>query len=98
MTKLNPECMPSNKERKGYIRGFAYTSQGYILPCCWLDSARLVEELSKYGLFDNELKLENNKSVSDILSSEQWKKFIEIINSDPDNAPQQCKRKCGNVS
>lgn len=92
---LKPECMPGNIDRKGYIRGFAYTSQGYLLPCCWLDTQRLVNELRKYGLFDKELRLENNSTVYDILNSKQWQKFIHIINNDPDNAPSQCKKKCG---
>ena len=93
--KLLPECL-GNAKNKDYVRGIAYTSEGYLLPCCWLDIPRLKSELERFDLFNEKLKLSNNKSVDDIINSNEWKNFIDVIINDPKNAISQCKRKCGN--
>jgi hypothetical protein len=92
--KLHPECLGKALNKK-YVRGIAYTSEGYLLPCCWLDIPRLKPELERFGLFNEKLRLENNNSVEDIIESDEWQSFMEVVLNDPENAVSQCKRKCG---
>lgn len=87
--------MPNNKKENGYIRGIAYTSQGYMLPCCWLDNPSVRDELEKLGFYDETLKVENNETIDNIIYSDAWSNFIYIINHDPNKAPNKCKRMCG---
>jgi hypothetical protein len=94
---LVPECMPEFYPKNKYIRGIAYTATGYLLPCCWLDTPRLEQELLKYGLLDENLKLANNATVEDIIHSPQWQNFLNILISEQDNAPSKCKEKCGSA-
>ena len=94
MKKLNPLCVDSND--KTDVRGIAYCSNGWLLPCCWLDSPAYKEELSKHGLYNESLKLENNNSVYDIVNSDEWVKFIDLVsNGDYDSTPEKCRRQCG---
>jgi len=93
MCKLKPRCFVENKEHYGWLQGIAYTSDGYLLPCCWLDSIGYKQDLERLNLLDESLKLENNE-VEDIINSEQWKEFFRVLVEDPDNAPCKCKLKC----
>ena len=102
MTKLEPRCFPERfkgqKETSDAMNtmGIAYTSTGYLMPCCWLDDdIRHIKEYENLGLHDEELKLANNKSVEDIVYSEQWQNFTRILAEEPHNAPTKCKQKCG---
>lgn len=99
MTKLEPRCLPEyfkkQKENEISYMGIAYTSTGYLMPCCWLDDdVTLVKEYQKLGLHDEELKLSNNKCVEDIVYSKQWQNFTRILTEEPHNAPTRCKQKC----
>lgn len=100
MTKLEPRCFPEffkkQKEVESMIpQGITYTATGYLMPCCWLDDdVRLIKEYEKLGLHDEELKLANNKSVENIVYSEQWQNFRRILAEEPHNAPTRCKQKC----
>ena len=89
--KLKPRCFPGNKQRMG----IAYCSNGWLLPCCWLDNLRNQNELADIGLFDESLKLENNKDVASIVNSHQWRKFIENLELVSDKVPSRCWEKCG---
>lgn len=95
MHKLEPKCFPEHLNKEKEIRGIAYTATGFLMPCCWLDGIGFNNEYEKLGLHDEELKLENNKSVEDIICSKQWKNFTRILIEEPHNAPTKCKQKCG---
>jgi hypothetical protein len=84
------------KDNNGVVMGIAYCSDGYLLPCCWLDTEWSKKTLVELGLYDNELKLENNNSVEDIVKSNQWKSFIRILQEEPELAPKKCHEKCKN--
>lgn len=92
--EINPKCIIL-KEGAEELQGIAYTSNGYLLPCCWLDSKTYESELKAKGLLNEHLKLSNNNSVEDIISSEEWVKFIAELHSNPNNALTKCKEKCG---
>ena len=90
---LTPLCLAANKNT--VRKGFAYTSRGYIIPCCWLDTQSADEDLTNLGMYDEELKLANNDSVEQIINSNQWRNFIRIISEDQEKAPVKCKKWCG---
>lgn len=92
MTILKPRCI--YKDINNVVQGIAYCSDGYLLPCCWLDGLQSKKELINLGLYDNELKLENNESVEKIIRSKQWVNFIKIISKDNHLAPTKCHEKC----
>jgi len=102
---IKPECMPYyyNKEKikidntKGVSQSIAYTTDGYLLPCCWCDAPSTKTDLVKAGLYDENLKLANNTSVEDILASTAWGEFINTIMHSPKNAAWCCREKCGVV-
>lgn len=91
--KLVPQCLYNGENLN--VRGIAYCSNGFLLPCCWLDSPFNKGDLVKLGFYDEELKLSNNEKVEDIVNSKQWKNFIEIIANDHERAPFKCKKQCG---
>jgi hypothetical protein len=99
---IKPECMPyyydeSNKQtyNTGVSQGIAYTTDGYLLPCCWCDAPSTRKSIEELGFYNETLKLSNNESVLHIISSEVWKNFIDIIMRHPTSAPRCCKEKCG---
>tara|TARA_B110000503_G_scaffold99799_1_gene149295 strand:- start:29156 stop:29440 length:285 start_codon:yes stop_codon:yes gene_type:complete len=92
--KIQPKCIIVKEDAKE-IMGIAYTSNGYILPCCWLDSKTLEKELMSKGLLNESLKLSNNNSIEDIITSNSWKNFIEELFLNPENTISKCKIKCG---
>lgn len=86
--KLVPKCVHVN-------RAEAYVNTGHILPCCWLDGmlARKEPEIDK--LFAEHLKVENNETLEDIITSEEWIEFFNNILNQPKNAPKECYKYCG---
>ena len=99
---IKPECMPhyydesGNKEYTNRVtQGIAYTSDGYLLPCCWCDAPSTRKDFVELGVYHESLKLSNNESVDVILSSAVWIQFIDTIMHHPTTAPRCCREKCG---
>lgn len=90
---LKPRCMPGTENPTGLY----YSSEGYILPCCYLDtiSSETNKELKELGMFDTELLLSNNEKIEDILNSAQWLSFNNILKNKPACAPERCRKICG---
>ena len=87
---LEPKCKNEAKKPQGLY----YSSQGYILPCCWLDTTKMTD-VKNHGLLDENLKLSNNNKIEDILKSKQWTNFLDILKNKPECAPTKCKEMCG---
>ena len=99
--KLYPQCHPYWIEgdqilKLKDIKILTHTSTGSIVPCCHTDITDNIEEFSKLGMFDEELKVKNVKRIEDILMSKQWINFHRTLVEQPENAPRVCKRVCGN--
>lgn len=77
------------------VKGFTYSSRGWIVPCCHVDSTINDPYFELYGILDEHLKLENVESVEEILESPEWKEFHRVLLEDPENAPDGCKVVCG---
>lgn len=89
---IKPKCLQFHENLN---KGAAYTSDGFMLPCCWLDDPPVYEYIKKAGLKDEELAVRNNESLEDIFTSDQWENFFTTILHDPENASYMCKKKCG---
>lgn len=89
--KINPKCLSQERDRKGA----AYTSDGFMLPCCWLDDPPVYDYVVKCGLKDPKLALANNDSLEQIYTSDEWENFFQIIVHNPEKASYMCKKKCG---
>lgn len=83
--KLHPKCIDNNKPP-------ALSATGYMLPCCWCDTAdfRGFESLMK-----DHLHLDNVNDVrNEIILSEEWDNFFYTLIENPKAAPSVCRRKC----
>ena len=84
--KLYPRCLDLEQRKPP-----AYSAAGYILPCCWADTAnwdgyeKLVQE---------HLHISNVKDVDEILFSDEWDEFFHNLIENPKLAPRVCKVKC----
>ena len=94
--RIKPRCL--TYEPTSYHKPAAYTADGFMLPCCWLDDPKNdhgVEE--KFHLKDEELALKNNDKLEDIYGSKQWEHFFDTLVNNPSCALKQCQYKCGNL-
>ena len=91
--KLRPKCLAFGEDE---IKGAAYTSDGYMLPCCWLDQPQAERQVIAFGLRDDELLLSKNEKLEDIFTSNQWENFFQTLVNKPEESCFICKKKCGN--
>ena len=90
--KIKPKCLNYRSQDN---KGAAYTSDGYMLPCCWLDDPPVYRYVKLSGLKDEELLLSRNERLEDIFASDQWENFFQTLLNNPENASYMCKKKCG---
>lgn len=90
--KIDPKCL---KFHENANKGAAYTSDGFMLPCCWMDDPPVYRYIVESGLKDPELAVANNEKLEDIFRSDQWENFFTTLLYDPMNASYMCKKKCG---
>jgi hypothetical protein len=82
--KFKPKCL--NHEAP-----IAYSAEGYIIPCCWVDR----NGCTGYERFYKQsLHIDNNESIEDILLSDTWLEFYNMLEHRPNEAPQHCHSKC----
>jgi hypothetical protein len=97
--KLYPRCHPywidgETKTKLNTMQILTHTAEGHLLPCCMCDTSNKTE-LSSFGMFDEELKIENVDNIKRILLSKQWINFHKMLLENPDSAPKICKKYCG---
>lgn len=88
---FRPKCMNGRKV-------FAHSPGGWILPCSWVSpNLNNPEEKITQDLFNESLKIENVDSIEDILFSDEWLSFFEIIREgNIEKLPKPCKKYCVN--
>lgn len=99
--KLYPKCHPywvedGEKIENPNMNGVAYTARGYLLPCCWCDNNRpeTIKQFEYFGFYGDHMRLENNE-VEDIVMSDEWYDFHNMLLFNPEFAPEYpCKKKC----
>ena len=80
---FRPSCIHDNKEP-------AYSSTGYILPCCWCDTGFILEDEDFASIVQEKFRLDNVQSVKEIVESDEWKEFKKFK-----TIPVVCQRYCG---
>jgi hypothetical protein len=83
---FTPSCIHDNKE-------LAYSSTGYILPCCWCDSGFILDDDDFKNIVQDKFKVENVENVSEILESDEWIDFFKF-----EKIPVVCQKYCGGGS
>lgn len=84
MLIFNPKCLNG--------KDLGYSVTGHITPCCWTNISWNDPYLK--DLFSPKLHIDNNQTVEDILNSEPWNKFFDMLKNNPNNAPFHCKKMC----
>ena len=83
--KVNPKCLVKKE--------LAYTATGHLLPCCWCENQKDKEFLP---LYKEKLKIENVDGIDEILLSDEWKHFADLLTKNPvKTAPKTCWKYCG---
>jgi hypothetical protein len=85
-----PQCL-LKKNRKALF----FENKGFIVPCC--ETPFHQKEFEMLGLYDEEFHISNLKDEEDVrnvLKSEQWTDFFNILINEPENAPSICKQFC----
>tara|TARA_B100001093_G_scaffold123831_1_gene116424 strand:+ start:3084 stop:3374 length:291 start_codon:yes stop_codon:yes gene_type:complete len=92
MSLLDPKCLWKTNDSMPT----AYTSDGYLLPCCWVDTPRSHITLKHLGMKNKELLVSNNNEITDIFQSDQWIDFFTMIKTSDDKSeiPVDCLRHC----
>jgi hypothetical protein len=93
--EIKPRCLTF--EPKAYHKPAAYTSDGFMLPCCWLDDPKNDFGVEYFGLKDDHLRLNKAESIEAIFKSEEWNHFFWTLLHDQKHAMKHCKYKCGNL-
>lgn len=73
--KLDPKCFDER------MHAFAVTNRGQLLPCCWLDDARLEssEEFQKLLMVSH---ISDYATIEEILETPEWKEFYRNLKKD----------------
>jgi|TARA_Y100001951_G_C11243723_1_gene242102 hypothetical protein len=87
--KFKPKCL--NLEAP-----IAYSAEGYLIPCCWCDrtGGTSLKKREYQPFYEASLHIDNNESIEDILMSDTWLEFYNMLKHQPNEAPQHCHRKC----
>jgi hypothetical protein len=93
--EIKPRCLTF--EPKSYHKPAAYTSDGFMLPCCWLDDPKNDYGVEYFGMKDDHLRVKNVDSLNDIYTSEEWDHFFDTLLNNPERAMRHCQYKCGNL-
>ena len=90
--KLNPKCRAKNSKEMGF------SSEGYLLPCCWCELTwwHKPEDRESLGKFYQEhLHIDRINSIEDVLKDKVWTDFYDILENEPEKAPPNCWKYCG---
>ena len=83
--KFRPKCISGKTQ-------MAVDNRGRLLPCCYIDTPKWIEyEEIKKLLSVSTIK--NNKSLKDIITSNEWKEFYNTLKKG-DEIPAVCKHHC----
>ena len=98
--ELYPRCVRAKNQHRengdaisSTPRFLAYVNSDYVLPCCWVDGNEHADQIPT--LLKEKLKLSNNESIEDIITSDEWVDFFSTLINEPNRAPDVCYRYCG---
>ena len=94
--KLNPKCIPTKEQKFGEIQTLGHSAQGFILPCCWMDTPPLKRTKGQEVFYQDKFKISNVDDIKkDILESKEWVQFYMMLQQAPNRAPEVCYINCG---
>ena len=87
MNTLKPKCF-------GRMEA-AVNAQGFLLPCCWCDTPKTLNDINFKKLVNNKFHLSKVKDIKEVLYSNEWKEFRENLKKNNlVKLPDMCKIKC----
>ena len=83
---LLPKCVVQHNKNFN-IKAYGFSSEGYLMPCCWT-----IEEVNNdfAELKKEKLNIKNVEKIEDIINSDEWKNFADILINKPEQAPNLC--------
>ena len=96
-TVLKPKCIIPVGQG-GSIQCLGHSAQGYLTPCCWIDSYPEKRGIAQDIFYQEKMKICNNDSINDIIQSKEWLDFYTLLQEEPDKAPKVCHKKCSTDS
>ena len=82
---FNPKCLDGSKE-------YGWDYMGNLLPCCW---GFQTDNKPFPHLTKDKFHISNINSMEDVINSKEWKDFHSMLKTNPENAPDICKKYCG---
>ena len=84
---LRPRCLEG--------KALGHSNTGHILPCCWVDGEVLKRHELGRKLIHPDLSIDNNETIEDILLSDAWLEWDDMLKNSPEKAPYFCYKYCG---
>ena len=86
---LRPRCLEG--------KALGHSNTGHILPCCWVDGEVLKRHELGRKLIHPDLSIDNNETIEDILLSDAWLEWDDMLKNSPEKAPYFCYKYCVKV-
>jgi hypothetical protein len=80
-----PKCLNPGRQ-------LAFASTGHMTPCCWTNVSWSQPYLKE--IFAEKMHIDNFNTIDEILTSEPWVKFFDMLKNNPKDAPPICKHFC----
>ena len=80
MIKLVPKCMTID-DKKEYRQQAAVTNRGYLIPCCWLDDEKTLEDPIMKKLLKVS-KISEVNDIEEIVLSKEWIQFAKDLHEE----------------
>ena len=90
---LKPKCLIPDEN--GNTQCLGHSAEGFLVPCCWMDAYPNQRGFAQDIFFQDKLKISNVDNIFEIIQSEEWLDFYELLLAEPEKAPQVCQEQCG---
>ena len=67
---FKPKCIMSDRQ-------MAFTSTGFVVPCCWIDSPGGRRDSTLKQFYQKEMHIDNFAGVGDVIDTPLYKDFID---------------------
>ena len=93
---LKPKCIPEDSSNHALqlSQCLGHSAEGYITPCCWMDSEWNLRDYAQDIFYQDKFKISNVQNIKEITQSEEWKDFYIMLQERPEDAPSVCRKYC----
>tara|TARA_B110000211_G_scaffold229155_1_gene286480 strand:- start:2146 stop:3069 length:924 start_codon:yes stop_codon:yes gene_type:complete len=88
---FKPKCIMSDRQ-------MAFTSTGFVVPCCWIDSPGGRRDSTLKQFYQKEMHIDNFAGVGDVIDTPLYKDWFDMLQNKPELAPNYCKHFCSTDS